>query len=500
MKKILKTAALFGLLTLVLLATVSCKNILGNLPFLSDNSDTEGTTPSHSHAFGDWQITHDATCTKKGQQERTCSCGEKEIQEIAALGHTEVVDSAVAPSCTTDGLSAGMHCSVCGEILLQQEVTPAAHVWAQTELISYPTCFTEGEEHRVCRTCGVEETAPIEPLEHNFVQDEETKLYSCTICDARIFAGHLYAAIEGEYHWFEAYQACEDMGGHLVTITSKYEQEMLNILMNSEMRTKEYYYIGLVQTDGFYWITGESFEYQNWEPNEPDFWEGCQYFVWMFSHLMRGESVGKWNDIDYQLKGGFVCEWELDITECAHIFTEWETTTEATCWNDGEQYRLCTYCGIEETEILSKLTHNFTFVEETGMTTCEYCQGVKYNDHIYVLLTDTCSWFDAYAKCTDLGGHLATITSEQEQTFITSYLSTLGYSSRVWVGGYAIDKQWYWITGEPFDYANFAKGQPEDGKIFEMFLHINYNNSTNQWNDFKAQGKYAYLCEFDCEE
>ena len=81
MKKILKTVALFGLLTLVLLATVSCKNILGNLPFLSDNSDTEGTTPetttpSHSHAFGDWQITQDATCTKKGQQERTCSCGD----------------------------------------------------------------------------------------------------------------------------------------------------------------------------------------------------------------------------------------------------------------------------------------------------------------------------------------------------------------------------------------------------------------------------------------
>ena len=504
MKNILKITILFVLLTFVLLTTVSCKNILGDLPLFGDNGDTEGTTPEpttppHSHAFGAWTITQNATCTEKGTQERTCSCGEKETQEIDALGHTEVVDPAVSPTCTTNGLSVGMHCSVCGEILLAQEVTPATHVWAQIELVRAATCFVPGEEKCVCRTCGVEGTAQTEVLEHNFVQNEETKLYSCTICDARIFAGHLYAAFEGEYHWFEAYELCEEMGGHLVTITSKYEQAVIEDLMNSDLRTRDEYSIGGIRfSNGIQWITGEPMEYQNWEPGEPNFYEENQYFIIMYSKISSIQT-GYWDDTEYKNREGFICEWDLDITECEHTFTEWETTCEITCWNDGEQYRICTYCGAEEIEIVPKLTHNFVFVEETGMTRCTHCRGVKYDDHIYILLTDACSWFDAYSHCTTLGGHLATITSEKEQTFVTSYLGTLKYSSRVWVGGYAIDKQWYWVTDEPFGYANWGAGRPEVDLVRENFIHINYD-STNQWNDMEAQAKYAYLCEFECEE
>ncbi|MBQ8872654.1 MAG: hypothetical protein IJ032_01780, partial [Clostridia bacterium] len=54
---------------------------------------------SHTHEFGDWVVTKQATCTEDGQQTRSCKCGEKETQPISALGHDEETHQAQVATC-----------------------------------------------------------------------------------------------------------------------------------------------------------------------------------------------------------------------------------------------------------------------------------------------------------------------------------------------------------------------------------------------------------------
>ena len=78
------------------------------------------------HEYGDFEILKNPTCTEKGQKGKVCSkCGKiKDQQPIPATGHIPVTDPAVAPTETSDGLTEGSHCGVCGAVLTAQEVIP----------------------------------------------------------------------------------------------------------------------------------------------------------------------------------------------------------------------------------------------------------------------------------------------------------------------------------------------------------------------------------------
>lgn len=78
------------------------------------------------HEYGDFEILKNPTCTEKGQKGKICKkCGKiTEKADIDATGHAPVTDPAVAPTETTDGLTEGSHCGVCGAVLQAQEVIP----------------------------------------------------------------------------------------------------------------------------------------------------------------------------------------------------------------------------------------------------------------------------------------------------------------------------------------------------------------------------------------
>ena len=159
----------------------------------------------HTHTYSSWVVVDEPTCTEEGLRERTCTCGEKETEKIAALGHTAgeaVRENEKAPPCTGQGSCAGVvSCTVCEEQVSRKTVEVAAlgHTEGEAEKENEvaATCLDAGsyEEVVCCTVCGEElsrKTVEVAALGHDYkgvVTDEALCLvpgemtYTCTRCN-----------------------------------------------------------------------------------------------------------------------------------------------------------------------------------------------------------------------------------------------------------------------------------------------------------------------------
>lgn len=135
------------------------------------------------HVWNSGQITTPPTCTQPGVKTLTCTiCGEQQTEELAVLPHTEVQDPAVAATCTSTGLTAGSHCSVCGTVILAQQEIPIQPHSEQETVIQPATCTADGEKEIVCTVCGLSRTERIPATGHNM--DGGTVLHPPTCTQA----------------------------------------------------------------------------------------------------------------------------------------------------------------------------------------------------------------------------------------------------------------------------------------------------------------------------
>ena len=129
-----------------------------------DKQGTQATTVRAEAvpALGHTEVTDqrvEPTCTKTGLTEGThCSVCDEVLtaqKEIPAKGHSEVIDEGTEPTCTKPGLTEGKHCSVCNEVLTAQEEIPAKGHDVEKVEAKDATCTEDGNnDYYVCRVCG----------------------------------------------------------------------------------------------------------------------------------------------------------------------------------------------------------------------------------------------------------------------------------------------------------------------------------------------------------
>lgn len=344
--------------------------------------------------------------------------------------------------------------------------------------------------------------------------------------DAVIFNGHAYKYYPTGMLWEASYALCETMGGHLATITSAAENAVVQSIVG------DYAYIGGMDegSEGsWYWITGEPWSYSNWNQGWPEPNNGAGGAA---QNVLAIHPDGTWDDA-WNESRGCVCEWDsVDSYELTfngnggfasvgsmealaggtaalpipsrggYTFTGWNTAPDGS----GQ-----TVTG--QTAISSNVT---LYAQWTKIPPAIPENAVYYNGSAYMVYDEYHPWDEASEVCFSLGGHLATITDEQEQAFIAAYLAENSDRNIYWIGAHCVTgTEWKWITGETFDYV------PEESLI-DYWGHYPYClgvmdielfGPAGTWGDCEYQGyvpndgnyvmrypeQFGFLCEWEPE-
>ncbi len=145
---------------------------------------------------------------------------------------------------------------------------------------------------------------------------------------------------------------------------------------------------------------------------------------------------------------------------------------------------------------------------------------ITFGDHKYAIYNDGKTWEDAKKACEDAGGHLATITSQEEQDTIKTLMEQSGNKNSYWLGGHRATEDtdswynWKWITGEKFEYTHWGARQPDNHSgedclmIYKERNPNSWSDEPYSWNDLCNEGTFwdesffglddfGYICEWD---
>ncbi len=122
-------------------------------------------------------------------------------------------------------------------------------------------------------------------------------------------------------------------------------------------------------------------------------------------------------------------------------------------------------------------------------TNAQEISGFNYigslNGSSYYVSDNTSSWYSNKLICENLGGHLAVITSEEENNFISQLIQQSYDDNLVFHIGFSDENSegnWFWVNGEEFNYSNWSESEPSNSYGGEHYGQIYWSG---YWNDIR---------------
>ena len=165
-------------------------------------------------------------------------------------------------------------------------------------------------------------------------------------------------------------------------------------------------------------------------------------------------------------------------------------------------YYMLELCGTLDGDVLSgNSPTEFTVTRIDPEAQNIPADALVFNGNYYYIYSDVCgTWEEAADYCSSLGGHLAVISSQEENDALFQYLAQCGYETAYF--GYSDaenEGEWVWVTGESNSYSNFRSTEPNGGRN-ENYAEFYWKFDDGTWNDgnFKT-GTQSDTRNFICE-
>ena len=327
----------------------------------STNSEEKETTHIHTEVIDEAVA---PTCTSAGLTEgKHCSVCNQTIvaqREIEALEHLEVNDNAISSTCFASGKTQGSRCLVCEAVIVQQEDAPIKdHSECNWHEIPTNDCASDYYYVRICTDCkaieyGFKDNGITHPHDFEMTVVEATctsEGYIKIVCKncGIIGANEIISAMGHEIIWTISGST---HSSHCTRVDCDYTTDVESHFSNTDCLCKSAYC-----TVCYYVIRTGRGHIIDYVADETYHWKDCIREDCNCIWIVKDEHVAEGKYCIDNSAICDICQHEFDPTN--HKIGNWDIIIPATCTESGEKQGTCDYCGQKETEAIDPLGHDF---------------------------------------------------------------------------------------------------------------------------------------------